>query len=377
MIDNSFSTQSSRSNKGARTVDDDVDESMISENQPFTPYIKHSGEAPRFDPLCVVVGSNLKHRSTSLSLLYEQRRDDIAIASMVHVAKPSPIEEISDIENIDLSLDVSQNPFAEETEVLSVSQPLACLDTSLLASVMTSRSTLCYSGSESDHTPTSSPKLKVKRELSKSAVLERASSMLSLSRGKQEYTKPAMTHPLFNASSLHHLTNLSPSLSPAGESKLLHKFNESNSSFSFSTDNIYSVGNENILSRAVLRCGRGKKKLPCIPDAPTADLAKQTTQTRSETLGEKVRNNLDAFVTRTDGLTPELIAKAYPEYGSIVELALKIVRGRFKCKDVGINTDELLGEENNRKISIENVSDKLTKLQEAVNELTNSFSELK
>ena len=269
MIDNSFSTQSSRSNKGVLTVDD-VDESLTSENQPFTPYIKHSGEAPKFDPLCVVVGSNLKHRSTSLSLLYEQRKDDIALASMVQVSRPSPIEEISDVENIELSLDVSENPFAEETEVLSVSQPLACVDTSLLASVATSRSTLCYSGSESDHTPTSSPKLKVKRDLSRSAVLERSSSMLSLSRNKHEHTKPAMTHPLFNASSLQHLTNLSPSLSPAGESKLLQKFNESNSSFSFSTNSISSAGNESILSRAVLKCGRGKKKLPCIPDRNTA-----------------------------------------------------------------------------------------------------------
>ena len=376
MIDNSFSTQSSRSNRVTTTVDD-VDESIISENQPFTPYIKHSGEAPKFDPLCVVVGANLKHRSTSLSLLYEQRRDDIALASMVQVSKPSPIEEISDIENIDLSLDVSQNPFAEENEILSVSQPVACVDTSLLASVMTSRSTLCYSGSESDHTPTTSPKLQVKRELSKSAVLERASSMLSLSRNRSEYTKPVMTHPLFNASSLQHLTNLSPSLSPAGESKLLHKFNESSSSFSFSTDNISSVGNESILSRTVLRCGRGKKKLPNIPDAPTADLSKQTIQIRSETLGEKVRNNLDTFVTRTDGLTSELIARAYPEYGSIVELALKIVRGSFKCKQIGVNTDVPFEGENNRDKVFENVSDKLTKLQEVVNELTNSVSELK
>ena len=385
MIDTSYSTLStlSYSTRGARTVGDG-EESPISDNQPFTPCIQHSGETPKFNPLCNVVGTGLKYRSTSLSVLYEQRKDDIALVSMQQqLAKHSPIEENSDIEPIELELDVSEDPLLDDSsvvvrgkEVLSVSQPLAntLSDNSLLTATGVSRSTLCNSESESDHTPTGSPSLRLKlhRQVSKSAIMERATSMQSLSSSNQlqdrgELMKPIFSHPLSNASSIQQLANLSPSLSPAGESKLQKKFNDSQ--FSFSTNNISSVGNERIVSRAFSRSGKGKKKLPNIPDSPMIYSVNKTTFGTKETLGEKVRNNLETFVAHTDGLTPELIARAYPEYNSIVELAMKIVKGSVRPRDVGTNTDH--------SVIINEVSGKIVKLQEMVNELSNHFSLLK
>ena len=390
MIDTSYSTlstYSSYSTRGTRTVGDG-EESPISDTQPFTPYIQHNGETPNFTPLCTVVGTGLKYRSTSLSVLYEQRRDDIALVSMQHqLAKQSPIEESSDIERIELELDVSEDALLDDSsmvvtgkEVLSVSQPLASSisDTSFMAAVAMSRSTLCNSESDSDHTPTGSPslRLKLQHQVSKSAIIERATSMQSLVPSNQqervEFIKPVFSHPLSNASSMQQLANISPSLSPAGESKPL-KFNGSNSKFSLSTNNLASIGYERGLHRAFSPSGKRRKKLPNIPNSPIIYSVNKTTFGTKETLGEKVRNNLETFVTRTDGLTPELIAIAYPEYESILELARRIVKGSVKPTNVGVNTEV----DTAHSLIVNEVSSKFTKLQELVNELSNQFSLLK
>ena len=393
MIDTSYSTlstYSSYSTRGSRTVGDGED-SPISENQLFTPCIQHNGETPKFNPLRTVVGTGLKYRSTSLSVLYEQRRDDIAHASLQQqlLAKQSPIEERADIERIELELDISEDPLLDDSsvivtgkELLSVSQPLASTlcDTSLMVATAVSRSTLCNSESDSDHTPTGSPSLivKLRHQVSKSAIIERATSMQSLSSSNQlpergEPIKPILSHPLSNASSMQQLNNLSPSLSPAGESKLFRRLDDSNTQFSFSTNNIAIVGTEKGLSRAFSRGGKGRKKLPNIPNSPMIYSVNKTTLETKETLGEKLRDNLDTFVTRTDGLTPELIVRAYPEYNSIVELAVKIVKGSMRSTSVGVCTEI----DSEYSLVATEVSNNFVKLQELVNEMSNQFSLLK
>ena len=384
MIDTSYSTQSTISScpvTGDRTVGDGED-SPITEKQPFTPFKPHSNTGPKFEALPAMVTSNLKQRSTSLSHLYDQRKDDIAFANKCNLEKPSPIEETFDLETSDIVLENTSddskydrsNEIPTLKEMLSISQPITAspADVSIVAPIALSQSTLCDSGSESDHTPIASPSLRPK--MSNSAIIERATSMQTIPHQvKNEFKKPTLTHPLSNANSLYHLNTLSPSLSPVGENKFFHKLTGSAPNRSLSTNNLTNIGSESMQSRIFTRSSKGKKKLPNLPDSPMTNLpAKEVPKQQNTTLDENVYNILQTFLTRIEGLTPKLVAKAYPKYYSIVELVDRLHDMNCKHRDIGVNTDS-----NGQNEPIDLVVNDMSKMVENMNEILNRVKEMK